>query len=56
MNEVERWCWRLLPVALLLAGWAVARGSETGDQLLPVIVTSLTQDWDLAVRLTGRPL
>ncbi len=55
-ESVERWCWRLLPLAAALAGWAIWQGRAIGETLLPATVISLQQDWALAERLTGRPL
>lgn len=55
-NSIGHWVWRLLPLALLLAAWSVWRGSEIGDSVLPVTIGGLHQDWELAERLTGKPL
>lgn len=55
-DSVEGWCWRLLPLALALAGWALWQGRSVGETLLPVTVASLQHDWALATRLTGKPL
>lgn len=55
-SVIIRWCWRLLPLALMLATWAVWNGRNTGESLLPVTTTSVVEDWALAWHLTGKPL
>lgn len=55
-SAIGAWCWRLLPLALLLVGWSIWRCADAGDALLPVTIGGLRQDWALATWLTGKPL